>query len=63
MIQKLVFKGIENYSRHLEGRSEGSHRPHCFIIYLTTEWFLDESHVTIPQLKGCIMAIKREKVT
>ena len=40
MIQEIGFcKGIENYSRHLEGRSEEVHRPHCFIIYLTTEWF------------------------
>ena len=54
MIQEIGFcKGIENYSRHLEGRSEGS-PPATLLHYLPHNGmvFLDESHVTIPQLKG-----------
>jgi len=46
-------KGIENYSRHLEGREAGS-PPDTLLSYLPREAlvFIDESHVTIPQLKG-----------
>lgn len=46
-------KGIENYSRHLEGREAGS-PPETLLSYLAREAliFIDESHVTIPQLKG-----------
>lgn len=54
MIQEIGFcKGIENYSRHLEGRSPGS-PPATLLQYLphNAMVFLDESHVTIPQLKG-----------
>lgn len=45
--------GIENYSRHLSGRQPGE-RPSCLIDYFPQDWFLviDESHVTIPQLRG-----------
>jgi len=46
-------KGIENYSRHLSGRREGEPPP-TLIDYLPTGslMFIDESHVTIPQLGG-----------
>jgi excinuclease ABC subunit B len=45
--------GIENYSRHLSGRPAGS-RPNCLIDYFPKDFLLiiDESHVTIPQIKG-----------
>ncbi len=45
--------GIENYSRHLSGRSPGS-RPYCLIDYFPEDFLtiIDESHVTIPQLRG-----------
>ena len=45
--------GIENYSRHLSGRPPGS-RPYCLIDYFPEDFLIiiDESHVTIPQLKG-----------
>ncbi len=45
--------GIENYSRHLSGRPPGS-RPACLIDYFPRDFLLviDESHVTIPQLRA-----------
>jgi len=45
--------GIENYSRHLSGREEGE-RPAVLIDYYPEKYlcFIDESHVTIPQLRA-----------
>ena len=45
--------GIENYSRHLAGRQPGS-RPWCLLDFFPkdTVLFLDESHVTYPQIRG-----------
>lgn len=45
--------GIENYSRHLAGRPEGS-RPWCLLDFFPKDaiLFLDESHVTYPQIRG-----------
>ena len=45
--------GIENYSRHLDGRSPGS-RPHTLFDYFPPDFllFVDESHATIPQFRG-----------
>jgi len=45
--------GIENYSRHLSGRAPGS-RPSCMIDYFPGDFLtiLDESHVTVPQIRG-----------
>ncbi len=45
--------GIENYSRHLSGRKPGE-RPSCLIDYFPSRYLMviDESHVTIPQLRG-----------
>lgn len=45
--------GVENYSRHLAGRGAGE-PPECLIDYFPKDWLLviDESHVTIPQLRG-----------
>jgi excinuclease ABC subunit B len=46
-------KGIENYSRHIAGRSAGE-RPAVLLDYYPKDFvvFIDESHVTIPQLHG-----------
>ncbi len=46
-------KGIENYSRHIEGRSEGE-PPFTLIDYFPEDFLLivDESHITIPQIGG-----------
>jgi len=45
--------GIENYSSHLSGRPPGS-RPYCLLDYYPKDFItvIDESHVTIPQLRG-----------
>jgi excinuclease ABC subunit B len=45
--------GIENYSRHLSGRAEGE-RPGCLLDYFPRDFlaFIDESHVTVPQVHG-----------
>lgn len=46
-------KGIENYSRHLEGRAAGE-PPSTLLDYFPKDFlmFIDESHMTIPQLRG-----------
>lgn len=54
MIQELGYcSGIENYSRYFDGRKEGS-RPFCLIDYFPDDFLLviDESHVTIPQIRA-----------
>ncbi len=45
--------GVENYSRHLAGREAGS-TPSCLLDFFPKDWllFVDESHVTIPQVHG-----------
>jgi excinuclease ABC subunit B len=45
--------GIENYSRHLSFRAAGS-RPFCLLDYFPEDFlvFIDESHVTLPQIRG-----------
>ena len=45
--------GIENYSRYFDGRSEGA-RPFCLIDYFPDDFitFIDESHVTLPQIRA-----------
>jgi excinuclease ABC subunit B len=45
--------GVENYSRHLSGREVGS-TPFCLLDFFPKDWllFVDESHVTIPQVGG-----------
>ncbi len=52
MMRQLGFcSGIENYSRHIDGREQGS-APHCLIDYFPEDFLLviDESHVTVPQI-------------
>jgi len=52
MMAQLGFcSGIENYSRHLDGRESGS-APHCLLDYFPEDFLLviDESHVTVPQI-------------
>ncbi|MHA1908928.1 MAG: excinuclease ABC subunit UvrB [Candidatus Thorarchaeota archaeon] len=45
--------GIENYSRHIDGRDEGQ-KPYCLLDYFPEDFLmiLDESHMTIPQVRG-----------
>lgn len=54
MIEELGYcSGIENYSRHLDGRLPGQ-APYCLLDFFGEDFLLviDESHVTIPQLHG-----------
>jgi excinuclease ABC subunit B len=54
MIEETGFcKGIENYSRHFDGRKPGD-RPYCLLDYFPDDFllFIDESHRTIPQIHG-----------
>ncbi|MDB9539325.1 excinuclease ABC subunit UvrB [Anabaenopsis arnoldii] len=54
MLQQVGYcNGVENYSRHLAGRKAGE-PPECLIDYFPKDWLLviDESHVTVPQLRG-----------
>ncbi|MBK8956650.1 MAG: excinuclease ABC subunit UvrB [Saprospiraceae bacterium] len=54
MIRELGYcSGIENYSRFFDGRNPGT-RPFCLLDYFPEDYVLmiDESHVTIPQIRG-----------
>jgi len=56
--------GIENYSRHLSGRPAGS-RPNCLMEYFPDDLLIviDESHVTIPQIRGMYEGDRSRKET
>ncbi len=54
MLREIGFcNGIENYSRHLSKRKPGQ-RPWCLIDFFPDDFllFIDESHVSIPQIGG-----------
>ncbi|MCL4545285.1 MAG: excinuclease ABC subunit UvrB [Chloroflexi bacterium] len=54
MMREFGFcSGIENYSRHLAGRSPGD-RPWCLLDYMPDNYLMlvDESHISIPQVRG-----------
>ncbi len=54
MLQQVGFcSGIENYSRHIDGRGPGT-PPNCLLDYFPEDFLLviDESHVTVPQIGG-----------
>jgi excinuclease ABC subunit B len=53
MLEIGTCAGIENYSRHLSGRSSGE-RPACLLDYFPDDYLVivDESHVTLPQVRG-----------
>jgi excinuclease ABC subunit B len=65
MIREVGYcNGIENYSRHLDGRAPGS-RPSCLFDYFPKDYMLvvDESHVTIPQIRGMYNGDRMRKKT
>ncbi len=65
MIREVGYcNGIENYSRHLDGRLPGS-RPSCLFDYFPKDYLLvvDESHVTIPQIRGMYNGDRMRKKT
>jgi excinuclease ABC subunit B len=65
MIAQMGFcSGIENYSRHLDGREPGQ-PPYTLLDYFPKDFvtFLDESHVTVPQLNGMFNGDRSRKRT
>jgi excinuclease ABC subunit B len=59
-----VCPGIENYSRHLDGRAPGE-RPYCLLDYFPDDFLVivDESHVTVPQIGGMYAGDRSRKQT
>ena len=57
-------KGIENYSRHFDGRKAGE-KPYCLLDYFPNDFLMiiDESHQTIPQLHGMYNGDRSRKQT
>lgn len=54
MMKELGYcNGVENYSRYFDGRKPGT-RPFCLLDYFPDDYlmFIDESHVTVPQVRG-----------
>jgi excinuclease ABC subunit B len=65
MMRELGYcSGIENYSRYLSFRPPGS-RPFCLLDYFPKDFFvvIDESHVTVPQLRGMYGGDRSRKMT
>ena len=65
MLQEIGYcHGVENYSRHLSGRPEGA-RPYCLIDYFRKDFLMiiDESHVTLPQIRGMYEGDRSRKKT
>ena len=65
MLETLGFcSGIENYSRHLDGRDPGE-PPYTLIDYFPDDFLciIDESHVTVPQIRGMHEGDRSRKIT
>ncbi|MEM9418492.1 MAG: excinuclease ABC subunit UvrB [Planctomycetota bacterium] len=66
MLDEVGFcNGIENYSRHLDGRQPGE-RPYCLLDFFPADdWLMliDESHVTLPQIKAMYHGDRHRKET
>jgi excinuclease ABC subunit B len=65
MLREVGFcSGIENYSRHIDGRQRGE-APYTLLDYFPDDWLcvLDESHVTVPQIHGMYEGDKTRKET
>jgi excinuclease ABC, B subunit len=65
MIKEIGYcSGIENYSRYFDGRASGT-RPFCLLDYFPKDFitFIDESHVTIPQIRAMYGGDRSRKQT
>ncbi len=65
MLREMGYcQGIENYSRHISGRSKGS-KPYTLIDYFPDDFLIiiDESHVTLPQIRGMYRGDRSRKTT
>ncbi len=65
MLEELGYcNGVENYTRHLDGRKEGE-PPHCLLNYFPKDFllFVDESHISIPQVGAMFKGDRSRKQT
>ncbi len=65
MLEELGYcNGVENYTRHLDGRKEGE-PPHCLINYFPKDFllFVDESHISMPQVGAMYKGDRSRKQT
>lgn len=65
MLEELGYcNGIENYTRHLDGRKPGE-PPSCLLNYFPEDFllFIDESHITVPQVGGMFRGDRSRKQT
>ena len=64
MMEMGYCSGIENYSRHLDSRKEGQ-RPYCLLDFFPEDFLMliDESHVTLPQLRAMYNGDRSRKST
>jgi excinuclease ABC subunit B len=64
MLEIGTCAGIENYSRHISGRAAGE-RPACLFDYFPEDFLLilDESHVSVPQIRGMYNGDRARKLT
>ena len=64
LIELGYCNGIENYSRHLDGRAPGT-PPYTLLDYFPEDWllFIDESHISVPQIRGMYNGDKARKET
>ncbi|EGT3943024.1 excinuclease ABC subunit UvrB [Clostridioides difficile] len=65
MLKEIGFcQGIENYSRHITGRSEGE-RPYTLMDFFPDDYLIivDEAHVTIPQVRGMYAGDRSRKTS
>ena len=64
MLEFGMCPGIENYSRHIDKRKPGE-RPFCLLDYFSKDFllFVDESHVSLPQIRGMYFGDRSRKET
>lgn len=65
MLEELGYcTGVENYTRHMDGRKEGE-PPACLLNYFPKDFllFIDESHITVPQIGGMYKGDRSRKQT
>ena len=64
MMEMGYCSGIENYSRHIDNRKKGQ-RPYCLLDFFPDDFLMliDESHVTLPQLRAMYNGDKSRKTT
>ena len=64
MMEMGYCSGIENYSRHIDNRKKGQ-RPYCLLDFFPNDFLMliDESHVTLPQLRAMYNGDKSRKTT